>query len=55
MPSRGAGDYQPAIVVLAVLALPYRLHLRPGFPLRSVEPLIGRPGIPWGSIVIPAG
>jgi phosphatidylethanolamine-binding protein (PEBP) family uncharacterized protein len=46
---------KPALVVLAVLALPHSLHLHAGFPLSAVEPLIGRPEIPWGSITITAG
>jgi phosphatidylethanolamine-binding protein (PEBP) family uncharacterized protein len=44
-----------AIVVLAVLALPRRLGLKQGFDMRAIEPLVGRPDIPWGSITIAAG
>lgn len=46
---------KPAIVVFAVLALPHPLHVHQGFPASEVAPLVGSPGVEWGSVTLFAG
>jgi phosphatidylethanolamine-binding protein (PEBP) family uncharacterized protein len=46
---------KPALVVLAVLALPHKLGLKPGFDQSAVAPLVGAPGNAWGSLTMAAG